>query len=78
VENVGPQRCQNPKKTLFNSYLNIILETLMKVAVSSLEFVEVQNIPQMDKQRNRHFVEVEEASFFFVVVVLAMRALMQL
>ncbi len=75
--NVGPQRCQNPKKTLFNSYLNIILETLTKVAVSSLEFVDVQNIPQMDKQRNRHFIEVEEASVFFVVV-LAMRALIQL
>jgi hypothetical protein len=49
----------------------------MKVAVSSLEFADVQNIPQMDKQRNRHFVEVEEA-LFFVVVVLDMRALMQL
>ncbi len=36
----------------------------MKVAVSSLEFADVQNIPQMDKQRNRHFVEVEEALFF--------------
>ncbi len=36
----------------------------MKVAVSSLEFVDVQNIPQMDKQRNRNFVEVEEALFF--------------
>jgi hypothetical protein len=62
---------------MFNSYLNITFETLLKVAVSSLEFVDVQNIPQMDKQRNRQFVEIEEA-LFFLVVVLAMRALMQL
>lgn len=39
----------------------------MKVAVSSLEFADIQNIPQMDKQRNRHFVEVEEALFFLLL-----------